>query len=150
MTNDAQTALRRTMEAYSRTTRFCLICNYISRYSFSPSPLLPTPSLPLPPSPTALHLSPPLPSLFPFINLFSRIIEPLASRCAKFRFKSLAAETMKERIQYICKEEKVLYSDELLETLAQVSNGGILSFPLPPFVPPFLSSHVCFIFSILL
>lgn len=39
MTQDAQSALRRIMENHSRITRFCLICNYVTRSlsSFSPS-----------------------------------------------------------------------------------------------------------------
>lgn len=31
MTKDAQSALRRTMEVYTNVTRFCLVCNYVSR-----------------------------------------------------------------------------------------------------------------------
>jgi replication factor C subunit 2/4 len=32
MTQDAQAALRRIMENYARITRFCLVCNYVTRY----------------------------------------------------------------------------------------------------------------------
>lgn len=33
MTQDAQSALRRIMETYSRITRFCLVCNYVTRWA---------------------------------------------------------------------------------------------------------------------
>lgn len=48
--------------------------------------------------------------------IFCRIIEPLASRCAKFRFKPLSEEIMSSRILYICKEEG-LYLDAEVGTL---------------------------------
>jgi replication factor C subunit 2/4 len=35
MTQDAQGALRRIMETYARITRFCLVCNYVTRYIMS-------------------------------------------------------------------------------------------------------------------
>jgi replication factor C subunit 2/4 len=60
MTPDAQSALRRIMELYSKVTRFCLICNYVTR-----------------------------------------IIEPLASRCAKFRFRPLPVSSMVSRMTQI-------------------------------------------------
>ncbi len=84
MTKDAQNALRRTMETYSRVTRFIFICNYVSR-----------------------------------------IIEPLASRCAKFRFKSLQGDVMYDRIQYICVEEGVELADGSLGMLAKIAQGDM-------------------------
>jgi len=84
MTADAQNALRRTMEHFSKVTRFCLICNYVSR-----------------------------------------IIEPLASRCAKFRFKPLMLVDVEERLNLICKEEKIELSQQVISDIAQQSGGDL-------------------------
>ena len=84
MTSDAQSALRRTMETYSKTTRFCLICNYVTR-----------------------------------------IIDPLASRCAKFRFRPLDETNALGRLQYIAEEEKVNYEEGVLEVLLKSSEGDL-------------------------
>jgi hypothetical protein len=40
MTQDAQGALRRIMETYARITRFCLVCNYVTRLALFSSRLL--------------------------------------------------------------------------------------------------------------
>mmetsp|Transcript_23964 Transcript_23964/g.67123 ORF Transcript_23964/g.67123 Transcript_23964/m.67123 type:complete len:368 (+) Transcript_23964:176-1279(+) len=82
MTQDAQSALRRIMEDYSKVTRFCLLCNYVSR-----------------------------------------IIDPLASRCAKFRFRPVAPSSMISRLRFICDAESIKCSDEMLSKLASLSNG---------------------------
>lgn len=84
MTHSAQAALRRTMEKETKSTRFCLICNYVSR-----------------------------------------IIEPLTSRCTKFRFKPLNESLIYERLEYICKEENVNYDEGTLDALVQTSGGDM-------------------------
>ena len=84
MTTDAQSALRRTMETYSKVTRFCIICNYISR-----------------------------------------IIPPIASRCAKFRFKPLPGDAMVGRLAHVAREEGVGTSEAVLAELITQSEGDM-------------------------
>jgi replication factor C subunit 2/4 len=84
MTQDAQSALRRTMETYSKITRFCLVCNYVTR-----------------------------------------IIDPLASRCSKFRFKSLDEGNASRRVEDIARLEGVRLEDGVVETLLRCSEGDL-------------------------
>ncbi|KAI9720362.1 MAG: Subunit of heteropentameric Replication factor C (RF-C) [Candelaria pacifica] len=84
MTQDAQSALRRTMETYSKITRFCLICNYVTR-----------------------------------------IIDPLASRCSKFRFKSLDHGNAQKRLGDIAENEGVKVEPGAIQTLIKCSEGDL-------------------------
>ena len=84
MTPDAQSALRRIMETYAKVTRFCLICNYVTR-----------------------------------------VIEPLASRCAKFRFKPLPVYSMIERISSIATAENVQLASGALDSILEASGGDM-------------------------
>ncbi|KAI9894935.1 MAG: Subunit of heteropentameric Replication factor C (RF-C) [Vezdaea aestivalis] len=84
MTQDAQSALRRTMETYSRITRFCLVCNYVTR-----------------------------------------IIDPLASRCSKFRFKRLDSGGANGRVEDVAKWEGVRVGEGAVEALVRVSEGDL-------------------------
>ncbi|KAE9457557.1 hypothetical protein C3L33_10536, partial [Rhododendron williamsianum] len=54
-----------------------------------------------------------------------RIIEPLASRCAKFRFKPLSEDIMTGRVLHICKEEGLDLDSEALSTLSSISQGDL-------------------------
>jgi len=84
MTTQAQASLRRTMEKQNKTTRFCLICNYVSR-----------------------------------------IIEPITSRCAKFRFKDLPEDTVLGCLNRICQSENVNVDEDALKQLIVASEGDM-------------------------
>ncbi|KHC46851.1 replication factor C subunit 2/4 [Candida albicans P60002] len=89
MTNDAQSALRRTMENYAGITRFVLICNYITR-----------------------------------------IIDPITSRCSKFRFKLLNNENAQLRLKHIGQQENLRFESEnnehqVIQELLKISGGDL-------------------------
>src|SRR5207249_4869819 len=79
LTADAQAAMRRTMETYSKTSRFILSANYSSR-----------------------------------------LIEPIQSRTAVFRFRPLKPEAIREYVSRIAKAEKLKITDEGMDALVYV------------------------------
>ena len=84
LTKDAQAALRRVMEDYTKVTRFCIICNYISR-----------------------------------------IIDPITSRCSKFRFQPLSDTAHIGRLRHIAQQENVVVSDEGLGAAMVHAEGDL-------------------------
>ncbi|MCK4328083.1 MAG: replication factor C small subunit [Candidatus Diapherotrites archaeon] len=84
LTRDAQNALRRTMEKYSRTCRFILSCNYSSK-----------------------------------------LIEPIQSRCALFRFTPLGDKDIRKRLEHIAKQEKLSIEDKAYVALEYVAEGDL-------------------------
>jgi replication factor C subunit 2/4 len=72
------------MELYTRVTRFCLICNYVSR-----------------------------------------IIDPLASRCAKFRFEPLPRKSFEDKIFWIADKENIQLDSDAMDTLVFISKGDL-------------------------
>ncbi len=84
LTNDAQAALRRTMEMYTRTARFILSVNYSSR-----------------------------------------IIPPIQSRTAVFRFRPLKPEHVQEYMKRVAKEEGLKVTAGGMEALVYVAQGDL-------------------------
>ena len=82
LTRDAQQALRRTMENYTKTCRFILSANYSSK-----------------------------------------IIDPIQSRCAIFRFKRLSKEDVFKLIKKIAKNEGLSIDEKAMDALFEVSGG---------------------------
>ena len=84
LTNDALSALRRTMEQFSNNVRFVLSCNYSSR-----------------------------------------IIDPIQSRCAVFRFAGIADEAVASRVREVADAEGVEYTDDGVAALVYVADGDM-------------------------
>ncbi len=56
-------------------------------------------------------------------NYSSKIIDPIQSRCAVFRFKPLASEYVLELINHVVKAEKLTMTEEAKKALIQVAEG---------------------------
>ena len=54
-----------------------------------------------------------------------RIIEPLTSRCSKFRFKPLAIAVMKTRLLFIIQEEGVACEEGVTVQVIEASGGDL-------------------------
>jgi replication factor C small subunit len=84
LTQDAQQALRRTMESYTNVSRFILICNWSSK-----------------------------------------IIEPIQSRCAVFRFRSLSEDDIKTYINRIADKEKIKITNGAINSIIEITEGDL-------------------------
>lgn len=62
------------------------------------------------------------PLLWSFI---SRIIEPIVSRCSKFRFKPLSSSDTLSKLSEICKSENIKVTEPVLASLIKVSDGDL-------------------------
>ncbi|HJT10902.1 MAG TPA: replication factor C small subunit [Candidatus Nitrosotalea sp.] len=58
-------------------------------------------------------------------NNISKIIEPLQSRCAVFKFTRISEEEVIDYLEEICKKEKLKYTKEGLKTLYSYSEGDM-------------------------
>ncbi|MCE4624256.1 MAG: replication factor C small subunit [Desulfurococcales archaeon] len=58
-------------------------------------------------------------------NYPSKIIDPIQSRCAFFRFQPLKKEDVVGRLKYIAENEGVEYTEEALETIYEISAGDM-------------------------
>ena len=59
-------------------------------------------------------------------NYIAKIIDPLASRCVKFRFSQIEASAQMERLSDICEKENIkLESNKVLDALITVSEGDM-------------------------
>ncbi|MDL2246152.1 replication factor C small subunit [Methanobrevibacter sp. OttesenSCG-928-K11] len=84
MTKDAQHALRREMEMYTKTATFILSCNYSSK-----------------------------------------IIDPIQSRCAIFRFTPVKGKDIIKRLEFVASKEGYDYDLDALESIVYFAEGDM-------------------------
>jgi replication factor C small subunit len=58
-------------------------------------------------------------------NNISKIIEPLQSRCAVFKFTRISEEEIISHLEEICKKEKIKYNEDGLKALYSYSEGDM-------------------------
>lgn len=58
-------------------------------------------------------------------NYSSRIIEPIQSRCAVFRFRRLSDEAVRKRLEYIAKDQNLSITEDGYEALVYVAQGDM-------------------------
>ncbi len=58
-------------------------------------------------------------------NNISKIIEPLQSRCAVFKFTRIPEEDIISHLEEICKKEKIKYNQDGLKTIYEYSEGDM-------------------------
>lgn len=59
------------------------------------------------------------------VNYSSKIIEPIQSRCAVYRFKPLSPEAIEKRIRFIASKEKLTLTREAIDAIVYVSEGDM-------------------------
>ena len=54
-----------------------------------------------------------------------KVPETIVSRCQCFSFKKISVDTIKEKLESVCKTEKIKIDDEVLENIAILADGGL-------------------------
>lgn len=49
----------------------------------------------------------------------------ILSRCQRFNFEKISLDNLKKQIQYVCREEEILISEDAIEEIAYLSEGGM-------------------------
>ena len=58
-------------------------------------------------------------------NYYNKIIDPIISRCALFRFKPIDSNNIKIKLKYICDKENIKCSDKILEKIINICRGDL-------------------------